>query len=617
LNDFQNDYPQNYGALVQSKRFQAASYESDKDPEVFEMACSLSMLRPEPCSSWVRRIEASGHIEAATAIEKSQLIDRFHGSPKRTELLIASYTNRGDIDRAASLATEEVKQRPRDWNAYRSLGNLYMRAGRFKEAANSFLTYPLFKNPPLENTVGISVDAEISANALAKRGAVAEAKPLYEIAARQRNGSAASLQAQAFLASQDRRFEDAEAAAREKLERYGDGASMRAYLALLFIRGDSKNAWAGVRDGIARSTDIAPWRAVPIGLRLEGTDVSSAKTWLLENTKVGPSQPQYAKNLANLRGTTMIVQALATDRDVATTSALPEFVNEVFPVSQPVAPNFGTIPEDGTPEVREAVRQAIEAGKARYAESLKHFAAESPTWAAYLRRFVAGYSALKRADYKSAWDAFQKDRYPSNYMGVFEPSIAGLPYHAFAAIKAGKAEEFAQFTKETSKEVAPTSERRFKSPAYPEFERHLARAVLEMSAGNHASAKQELLLARGTFPDVGDAVRPLVPEYVFAEICEFLSAESGVTDYIDIAVAWAKAWQQYDPSSAWAYAFEAKYGKDEPSRIRAAAIASYLNRYSARVADVPANIAVKAKAWIESNKPFSGTRLAGKPGTKS
>jgi hypothetical protein len=617
INDFVRDLPPSLGAVQRSERYQAASYEVESDPAVFEIACELSISWPDPCNLWRLGVAASGKSDASQTIETAHLIERFNGSPKRAEFIIAAYTSRGDVERATKFAAEQIKLRPRDWSSYRTLGNIYSHAGQFKEAANAYLAFPIFRNPPADNTVGISVNAEISANDLARRGAIAEAKPLYEIAARYRNGSAASLQAQSFLASFDRRFGDAETATREKLERYRDGGSMRAYFALLFALGDSKNAWAGLRDGIARVDDMAPWRAVPVGLRLEGADVNAAKQWLQEYGRPGAAPDQSRGNPVNLRALSAIVQTLATDRDQQSIGALAAMTNEVLPARPSGDAFFAANLDNVPPENRDGVRKAIEAAKARFEASRKSAPAESPTWANSVKRFVKGYDAIKRADYQSAWDTFQENRFPSNYRDAFEASVAGLPYHALAAVKLGKSDEFSKFLDETSKEIRPTAERNFNSPAYPEFERHLARAVLAMSKGEFDASRQQLLLARGKFPDVGQATRPLVPEYIFAEICEILSIESKRSEYLELAVAWAKSWQVYDPSSAWPHAFEAKYGKDSTARVRAYAIASYLNRHSARIADVSPDIAARGKAWLESNKPFPRSSAADKPGIKS
>lgn len=87
-----------------------------------------------------------------------------------------------------------------------------------------------------------------------------------------------------------------------------------------------------------------------------------------------------------------------------------------------------------------------------------------------------------------------------------------------------------------------------------------------------------------------------------------LGADSGVRDYLDMAVDWAKSYQIYEPWAAWAYAFEAKYGKTDADRAKALAITQYLDRNSVRIAGLDEKIVSQAKAWLAANKPFPRAR---------
>jgi hypothetical protein len=58
------------------------------------------------------------------------------------------------------------------------------------------------------------------------------------------------------------------------------------------------------------------------------------------------------------------------------------------------------------------------------------------------------------------------------------------------------------------------------------------------------------------------------------------------------------------PVSAWAYALEARYSSDEQQRLRATAIALYLDPKSEYLKSVPAEIRKRAKEWFATNNPF-------------
>jgi hypothetical protein len=58
------------------------------------------------------------------------------------------------------------------------------------------------------------------------------------------------------------------------------------------------------------------------------------------------------------------------------------------------------------------------------------------------------------------------------------------------------------------------------------------------------------------------------------------------------------------PVSAWAYALEARYSADEQQRLRATAIALYLDPRSEHLKSVPAELRKRAEKWFAANNPF-------------
>ena len=232
---------------------------------------------------------------------------------------------------------------------------------------------------------------------------------------------------------------------------------------------------------------------------------------------------------------------------------------------------------------------------------------ERPILKYYLDRLTAGYLALRRGAYQAAWDVFEIGSPPGLYDDSFDASYTGLPYHAYAAVKAGQTKAFESYLEKWGREQV-TAPKFGTAPPFPPFDVHLARAVLAAARGEHDGAQKQLLLARGSIAEPG--TRPLPPEYVFAEICELLAADSGRRDYLDIAVEWARAYQMFEPWTAWAYAFEAKHGKTDTDRVRALAIAQHLDRNSERIAGLDPKLVSQAKTWLVANKPFPRERRA-------
>ncbi len=75
---------------------------------------------------------------------------------------------------------------------------------------------------------------------------------------------------------------------------------------------------------------------------------------------------------------------------------------------------------------------------------------------------------------------------------------------------------------------------------------------------------------------------------------------------------WVKAQQKIQPTEGWAYSMQYTYEKDPAERVRALAMARYLDPSSPRIQQAPAAEIEKAKAWWRDHNPFVEKR-SGKP----
>ena len=167
---------------------------------------------------------------------------------------------------------------------------------------------------------------------------------------------------------------------------------MRAYLSLSFALGDSKNAWAGLREALARVVGFSPWRAVPVGFRADAADLDTVRKWVKDNSAApNPALPQSVNPRA-LNAMTIAIQTLAMDRPVASIEALPGISKELFPERTPQASNLDKL----TPEQRESIKKAAETRRAAEEKSRRILPTNLKD---YLDRLVAGYAALKRGEY--------------------------------------------------------------------------------------------------------------------------------------------------------------------------------------------------------------------------
>jgi len=555
-----------------------------------ERACAYSIVSPAPCGAWRRHAEETGDVQLAQRIEKQHLVDRFQGSPRRLSLLVDAAKSRGDLASAASYARESIRTHPATWAGYDKLGSLYRDAGDYKAAAEAYSRYPRFRQAD-GNTVDISNTANSVANQFARRGSMREARIFHEIAARHPNGSEAALGSAFSLAMMERRFGDGLALAQDRVKRYGQGAALEAYISLLFALPDEESAWAAAREALARDAQFAPWRAVAVGLRAKGADAEGVTQWAKEFVRA----PEYASSPwldpKAMKALRTGVQVLVMDRPPASIDAARALSDLLFP---PQTIN----PGQGTPEKKAAYMAKLRAlMNPPYGTEEQGRVGDAK---AYLERFVAGYLQSKRGDHKAAAEAYGHWADPSSAQETAESLYAALPYHAYSAMKAGRGTAFAEYLAKYSKPGKRDAYGNVE-PAFPAFDTGLARAIVAALEGKHDLARKHMASARASTPQPG--LRPLPPEYVYAEVCELLAGE-GLTGYREMGLDWAKAHQAHRPWAAWAYAYEAKHSRTEADRARALAIALQLDRRSVRAGEVDANLKSKAEQWRAANEPF-------------
>jgi hypothetical protein len=217
-----------------------------------------------------------------------------------------------------------------------------------------------------------------------------------------------------------------------------------------------------------------------------------------------------------------------------------------------------------------------------------------------IMRMSRGMAAFKRGDYKTVFDTFDRVvhdmRVQSAWFNHYNVKYSFVPYYVLSAAKVGAADR------------AMTAVELFGVPSVPEFRRlsehdlNLARGIAAAMRGDHKAGEKYLNAARGTMPAPG--ANFLSPDYMYVEICETLAKETGQRRYLELALDWSKRMQRYEPWTAWAYAFEAKYAKPGPERTRALALAMYLDPLSERIAGIDKASKDEAERWLKSNNPF-------------
>ncbi len=202
----------------------------------------------------------------------------------------------------------------------------------------------------------------------------------------------------------------------------------------------------------------------------------------------------------------------------------------------------------------------------------------------YQIKFAEGYNAMTRGEYVNAYDLLNK-------AGINPSDRASIwPYYVRIGMKCDKKQEVDQFMKS------------LQNPEKAVAFQNLASAFYHGLQGRHQEAIQNLNQARYNVPST--MFQPLYPWYQLIETCELLYKDTSHEPYRALAVEWAQIHQRLQPWFAWAYAVEAKYTKSDTDRVRALALALYLDKNSERISGFTKAEKATALKWLEKNNPF-------------
>ena len=514
---------------------------------------------------------------------REALETRFRGNPRRLEVLATLTGQKPDSIELLQLAK---KERPDRWASYDALAKRQLESGEYKAALSTYREFPGFgAGSRLYDAVSLSNFADDAGSRFFARGLLSEAREFYKLAIARRTGAQAEMIGDQRLATMNGDFESAAAAAFRRVSRYDSASAKRDYLAWLFALGYTSEAWAAFAQIASDQDAMQSWLAADAGLRIGARDWPTVKNWLL-------SEPQRS---AHLRGTPygirVAIMQSAVDRTpaddfgatVRTLAGAPLVLSPGTSLAAPTAP--------GAPRLLDG---RIFPPPSRFRFGLHKDIEQVREIYSPFVMFADAYALLRRGDFAGAVEKFDfmAAIYPiEGHPGVQLDGYA-LPYFAWASAQTGDSLGLERFLLSAPPQLE--SQR---------FDYELSLAFFAGRRGEHAVALKHLDNAFNQRPST-DA-RPIPTEYQWAEACEWLYQATNEKRYLDAALKWAKTHQRLQPMMAWAYAIEAKYTTNEAERVRALAIAQYLDPLSERIAGVDANLKARAKAWLAANNPFA------------
>lgn len=546
----------------------------------YEMhALNYSTTDPSPLG-WL--VQSPTPTSRKTAL--AELDTRFHGSREAADMRYKLDAPSGNEDIAAIRA--HIAEDPKRWDWTRKLIDKLIASGDYNGALAAAKAYPGFKPDSGENTVGLSNDAYEAASQLYWRGAVDQAKPLFALSASYETGSEGEMLSSERIALLGEDYPGAARAALQRLMRYENGYSARDYLAFLFAFGDAKEAWPAFNQSAERFDNAELWSAALMGNRIAGATTAQFSEWLasdaIRSIRHDGVQPALEA------GMSWFLIDRAPYGDLASLLEKVEGPPRTF-FDKNDAPGYVevTLPSGGLQLFPRSEFRRKEREMPKTKTSVP---------SAYVL-FANAYQALQRGDNAAAVTAFDHLAGFYSIESDMKGSIrAALPYFALAAAKSGDTLGLRAYL-----DALPADRQSFES--------HLAEAYFAGLGADHDGAERELHRALGALdPNHFDTYRLA---YQYAETCIRLFEETHEARYRDLALAYAKSFQRVDPTMAWAYALEARYGKaTDAGHVRAIALAEYLDRDSAWLAGVPNADRERARAWLKRNNPFKPNAAA-------
>jgi hypothetical protein len=538
--------------------------------QVLRAACEASIVDFDPCQKYVQFLRVTEQRQELAHAVDNVIGARFNGYGARTELVARYLEEIGRKPQAREMLRAAVQTWPSQQQTYRVLAEMLRDDAEFEEATKIYLAYPRMDDER-RNTVGLSNFLQPAARQLMRSGATEQSLRLTQIVAGYHDGSQSNLEAKVYAALRQNNGAEALQLMQGIYQRYRSPAALQHVASMLFLLGQREAAWSVLSTNLPGAGTFSPYRAVSVGLRVAGGGQAQALEWA-----------QKLESRVSAWKTMAVFQFLSQDRPPQSVDA---FLDVEAQIRGPVAgiAKSGNLREWEPPEGALAYRG--------------------------LRAMALGYRDLLAGNHQDAAKSFYRLIEGVDQQGT----VAGLygtdsfwwalPYTAYALVKAGRAAEAAKLEEHfDTRSGRKAAELRRQQIQMPEFEKMMIKAIVAALSGNPTEGLQALRLAKARMPDGEN--RMIRPEYVFAEIAEWLAEDTGLTPYLQLAVDYAKAFQAYEPWAAWAYAFEARHTKDPARRLRAAALAVRLDPNSRRLQQVPEDIRQNAKTWLQRNPPF-------------
>jgi hypothetical protein len=505
----------------------------------------------------------------------ADLEGRFEGSPKKAEFLRRSKIASGGPVDEKQLLLQDVGENTQDWDVYEKLAKLYILEENYVKAAECLRKFPAFQKDSGKSSVAVSNYACSAGDLLFWRGAATEARSFYKLSADLDTGSGGCLISHEYLARLDLDMPVALEYALREARRYEDPSAYNDYMAYLHLTGQSSTAWSLFKTLLGRYKAPYIWTSALVGHRIQGTSTEQLVEWMRQISQLSET---CKKRLYLARFGLMCLIDRPAD---------PKMVDAIHSFDDPAF--YET---DKRYYIMPSTHKMMGPGKESFLPAEKRKSKPKP-FMPFFVSFAKAYDLMKEKKYAEAFDILMDLNWYHSYENMYYGHSLKM-YFVWAGIKGGAIKEIDRHFRIMEPEA--------KYEKYHDFDYELALAAYKGGTGKHDDAIKYLKTAFAIRPK--SLERPLPSWYQIVELCEWLFEDSGDARYKELALKWARAYRTIMPMCAWAYAVEANYSQAHDDRIRALALAQYLDPQSSRIAHFDAAMRKEAAAWMKRNNPF-------------
>lgn len=478
-----------------------------------------------------------------------QLQSRFEGHPRKPVLAARKASAAQDAAGAEQFYQQAIAQNPYAWDLVYERGQALAEAGQLEQAAKVLQQYkPFSEGPKALGRVELSNNAYDAGNILYWGGDYQASRPFYAIAAGLETGSVSYFKATAKIAMLDGQWQQAAEQFLQCGRRYQASHCLGAYVSLQLLAGQGADV-ATAADDIVRKVREKETLDARLRLQQHARQADSAMCeWISQMEAIEPALKQ---------------------------SGMGDYYR--YSMARMDRPGVNT-PGAVLPCLAAATDKPITSTGEYLATQFQFEQAVLTNNRAAARKAVGRLYAYC-------------NQMPVR-MAIFQQTFWACDFAHYERLSQFLAGELQPVTQ------SPTL------PADAGMEAYLDAAVIQAGRGQHTEAQAQLRAASLRLSKALSNKNPVAPQYVLLEFAEALYRATGDKGYASLMVEWCEVWQHLLPWEPWLYSVEAAYTDSPARRVRALAIADFLDPAAAHLASVPESEREAARNWFRQHPPF-------------